>query len=120
MKKVLMIAAAAAFVIAGATGSAVAGDFNAGKYLKKCSACHKTKKDKTGPGFKTIQAAYGSADALAAAFIGGLTDESRAVANTEGSKYNKKRKMMTSRYKKLIKKLSDDEKKALAAAIFAK
>ena len=117
MKKTLMIAAAAAFMVSGIAAT----EATAGSYLKKCGSCHKADKDTTGPSFKSIQAAYGDSAKLAAAFAAGFGDDVRAVANTPGSKYDGKRSMMSSQYKKIAKdvgkgKVSYEE---LANLIFA-
>jgi len=54
MKKMMMIAAAAAFVMGGLTATAEAKPF--------CAACHSGHKDKVGPAFEKAVAAYGSVD----------------------------------------------------------
>jgi len=117
MKKTLMIAATSAFLISGlAATEATAGD-----YTKKCKSCHSVSKDKMGPAFKTIQAAYGSSESLAKVFADGFKVEDRKVAASH-PKYAKKVKIMTKQFKKIAK----DVKKGkttyndLAALIFAK
>ena len=116
MKKTLMIAAAAAFMVSGIAAT----EATAGSYLKKCGSCHKADKDGTGPSFKTIQGAYGDSATLAAYFASGFAEADRKVANTV-AKYDGKRGMMSSQYKKIAKdvgkgKVSYEE---LAAEIFA-
>ncbi|WP_051938307.1 hypothetical protein [Ghiorsea bivora] len=89
---------------------------------KKCKSCHATNKDKVGPSWKKIQAAYGSADTLAAVFESGFAVENRRVVAFD-VKWKKKAKTMTAQYKNLIKKQVGKGKftyNALAAAIFAK
>ena len=116
MKKTLMIAAAAAFMVSGLAVT----EATAGSYLKKCGSCHKADKDGTGPAFKTIQGAYGDSATLAAFFASGFAEADRKVANSV-AKYDGKRGMMSSQYKKIKKdvgkgKITFEE---LAAAIFA-
>ena len=117
MKKALIIAATTAVLASGLVATeAVAGD-----YTKKCKSCHSVSKNKMGPAWKTIQAAYGSADKLVAAFAGGFKVEDRAVANSN-PKYKKAVKTMSKQFKKIKKdvkkgKISYEE---LAAIIFAK
>jgi len=94
----------------------------ANNLTKKCKSCHATSKDKVGPSFKKIQAAYGSADALSALFESGFAVESRKVAAAD-AKWKKKVKTMTGQYKNLIQKQVKKGKftyKELAEAIFAK
>ncbi len=89
---------------------------------KKCKSCHATDKDKVGPSWKNIQAAYGSADTLAAVFASGFNVEDRKVAATD-AKFKKKAKVMTGQYKSLIKKQVEKGKftyNEMAQAIFAK
>lgn len=114
MKKVLMIAAAAAFVFSAGVTTANAGGFN----VKKCKACHAVGKKKVGPAWKDVAAAYGSADALAEVFKGGFKVDDRKVASAEG-KWKKKAGMMTAQYKKLIKGHEDEAAKALFDAVAA-
>jgi cytochrome c551/c552 len=115
MKKLLMIAATAAFVMSGfAATEAVAGGFN----VKKCKACHSVKKKKVGPAWKDVAAAYGSADALAKVFADGFKVEDRAMIAAE-SKWKGKAGMMTGQYKKLIKGHEDEAAKALFDAVAA-
>ena len=89
---------------------------------KKCKSCHATDKDKVGPSWKNIQAAYGSADTLAAVFASGFNVEDRKVAATD-AKFKKKAKVMTGQYKNLIKKQVEKGKftyNEMAQAVFAK
>jgi len=91
-------------------------------FTGKCKACHKTAKDAVGPSFKKIQAAYGSSLELAKTFKSGFAVDSRKVAASE-PKFKKKAGMMTSQYKKLIKKNVEAGKltyQALADEIFSK
>jgi len=57
MKKTLMMAAAAAFLVGGMATSAMAG----GAF---CKTCHKGTKDAVGPSLTSVVAAYGSVDAV--------------------------------------------------------
>jgi len=91
-------------------------------FTGKCKACHKVTKDAVGPSFKKIQAAYGSSAELAQVFEAGFTVNDRKVAASD-AKYKKKTGMMTSQYKKLIKKKVEAGKftyQALADEIFSK
>ena len=91
-------------------------------FTGKCKACHKVSKDAVGPSFKSIQAAYGSSAALAKVFESGFAVNDRKVAASE-AKYKKKAGMMTSQYKRLIKKKVEAGKftyQALADEIFSK
>jgi len=56
MKKTLMIAAAAAFAAVSMSAPAMAKPF--------CASCHAGHKDKVGPAFEKVVAAYGSVDAV--------------------------------------------------------
>jgi cytochrome c551/c552 len=117
MKKVLLIAAAISAVSFAGLSTATAGDLT-----KKCKSCHSTSKDKVGPSFKKIQAAYGDAATLAAAFESGFDVEIRKVAAGD-AKWKKKAKIMSGQYKNLIKKKVAKGKftyKELADEIFAK
>jgi len=117
MKKVLLIAAAISAVSFAGLSTATAGDLT-----KKCKSCHATNKDKVGPSFKKIQAAYGDAATLAAVWESGFAVDDRKVAATE-PKFKKKAKTMTGQYKNLIKKQVAKGKftyKELADAVFAK
>jgi len=123
MKKTLMIAAAAAFMMTGV----VATEAVAGGLTNKCKACHKVDKNATGPSFKNIQAAYGNPCALAAVWKSGFAVADRKIAGDESNanykKYHKKAKMMTSQYKKLIHKKVEAGKftyKELAMEVFSK
>jgi len=91
-------------------------------FTGKCKACHKVSKDAVGPSFKKIQAAYASSEELAKVFEAGFVAADRKVAASE-AKYKKKIGMMTSQYKKLIKKKVEAGKftyQALADEIFSK
>ena len=118
MKKVLMIAAASAFLVSGLAVT----EATAGGYVKKCSSCHQATADKAGPSWATVKAAYGSADALAAVFESGFAVADRKVAAAD-EKWAKKAGMMTSQYDKLIVKKGFKKGKTtaadLAAEIFA-
>lgn len=123
MKKTLMIAAAAAFMMSGV----VATEAVAGGLTGKCKACHKVDKNATGPSFKNIQAAYGDAVTLAKVLEGGFATADRHIAGDENNanykKYHKKAKMMTAQYNKIIKKKVEAGKftyQALADEIFTK
>ncbi|MDQ6952465.1 MAG: hypothetical protein Q9M15_02950 [Mariprofundaceae bacterium] len=123
MKKTLMIAATAAFMM---TGLAVT-EATAGGLTNKCKACHKVDKNATGPSFKHIQAAYGDAATLAAVWAGGFAVADRHIAgnpdNANYKKYHKKAKMMSAQYKRLIKKNVDHGKFTyleLATEVFSK
>jgi len=123
MKKVLMIAAASAFMMSGF----VATEAVAGGLTGKCKACHKVDKNGTGPSFKNIQAAYGNPCALAKVWEEGFKVEDRKIAGDESNanykKYHKKAKMMSAQYKKLIKKKVEAGKftyKDLAMEVFSK
>lgn len=72
MKKMMMIAAAAAFVVGGLSTSAVAGPF--------CAACHSGHKDKVGPAFATVVEAYGSVDKVFAFLNSDAELESKVTA----------------------------------------
>jgi len=123
MKKTLMIAAAAAFMVSGlAATEALAGDYTA-----KCKACHKVDKNATGPSFKNIQAAYGDAATLEKVFEDGFAVADRKIAGDESNanykKYHKKAKIMSKQYKKLIAggvKKGKTTYKELAELIFSK
>ncbi len=114
MKKTLMIAAAAAFVVAGGS-AAVAGP------LSSCKACHK---GSPGPKFTDIKAAYAGAygadaEAKLTAFLQDVADNGKkgTVPPSIGiAKYEKKVKMMRGQGKK-VKKVGAA---AAAAAIMAK
>jgi len=115
MKKLVMTAAAAAFVLGAgvvAPTDASAGGFN----VKKCKACHAVGKKKVGPAWKDVAAAYGSADDLAAFFKSGFAKADRKVIMAN-SKWKSKAGMMTSQYKKLIKGHEDEAAKALFDAV---
>jgi len=85
---------------------------------KKCKACHSVAKNKVGPAWKDVAAAYGSADALAAVFRSGFNVSDRKVI-AANSKWKGKAGMMTAQYKKLIKSNPDGAAKALFEAVKA-
>jgi len=85
---------------------------------KKCKACHSVAKNKVGPAWKDVTAAYGSADALAAVFKSGFHVADRKVI-AANSKWKGKAGMMTAQYKKLIKDNPDGAAKALFDAVKA-
>jgi len=103
MKKMMMIAAAAAFVLVGGMATtAEAKPF--------CAACHDGHKDKVGPSFTTVVAAYGSVDAVFA-FLNSDADLEPKVAA-----FASKASTMKSQVKKYRK--LNDEKKAEVRAWF--
>jgi len=115
MKKVMMIVAAAAFVL----GTGVVTPANAGGFsVKKCKACHAVGKKKVGPAWKDVAAAYGDADTLAKVFKAGFKKGDRKVA-AANSKWMHKAGLMTAQFKKLIKKggHEDEAAKALFDAV---
>ncbi len=113
MKKMLMIAATAAFMMSGfAVTEAVAGKFN----VKKCKACHAVSKKKVGPAWKDVAATYGSAEVLAQVFKDGFKKEDRKVI-AANSKWKSKAGMMTGQYKKNIRGHEDEAAKALFDAV---
>jgi len=117
MKKTLMIAAAAAFVMGAgvvAPADATAGSFN----VKKCKACHAVGKKKVGPSWKDVAAAYGDAATLQKVFEDGFKVEDRKMIAAEG-KWKSKAGMMTSQYKKVIKGNEEVAAKALFDAVAA-
>jgi len=118
MKKTLMFAAAAAFMMTGLAAT----EATAGGFTNKCKACHKVDKDSVGPAFKKIQAHYGTADALAKAWEEGFPVSARKVAQAE-PKFMKQVRIMTPQYKRLIKGSVDAGKftyKQLADEVFSK
>jgi len=117
MKKVLMIAAAAAFVLGAGVmtpANANAKAFN----VKKCKACHAVGKKKVGPAWKDVASAYGNEATLAKVFKAGFKVGDRKVA-ASNAKWKHKAGLMTSQYKKLIKGHEDEAAKALFAAVAA-
>ncbi|MDX8388115.1 MAG: hypothetical protein R8M46_06230 [Ghiorsea sp.] len=119
MKKSLIIAAASAFLLSGlAATEATAG---MPKALKKCKSCHKVDKDATGPGFKSVKAAYtaaygADAEAKLAAFLGDVAmNGKKATTDPTVAKFAKKVKTMRGQGKK-VKKVGADK---AAAAIMA-
>jgi len=115
MKKVLMIAAAAAFVLGVSTMAPANANAKAFS-VKKCKVCHKVPKKKIGPAWKDVAAAYGNADALAKVFKDGFKKEDRKFLAGH-PKWKHKAGLMTSQYKKLIKGHEDEAAKALFAAV---
>ncbi|MDQ6966849.1 MAG: hypothetical protein Q9M23_08005 [Mariprofundaceae bacterium] len=96
MKKMMLIAAAAAFVLVGGMATtAEAKPF--------CAACHSGHKDKVGPSFESVVAAYGSVDAVFA-FL-----NSDAKLEPKVEKFAKKYKTMKGQLKK-YRKLNDAKK----------
>jgi len=117
MKKIIMMAATAAFVfVAGAMApvDANAGGFN----VKKCKACHSVTKKKVGPSWNDVAASYGNVETLAQVFKDGFKVDDRKIAAADG-KWKKKAKMMTGQYKKLIQGHEDEAAKALFDAVAA-
>jgi len=117
MKKILMIAAAAAFVLGAgvmAPANASAKSFS----VKKCKACHAVGKKKVGPAWKDVATAYGDADTLAKVFKDGFKVDDRKIA-ASNDKWKHKAKLMTIQYKKLIKGHEDEAAKALFTAVAA-
>ncbi len=113
MKKTLIIAATAAFMMTGlAATEALAGGFN----VKRCKACHAVSKKKVGPSWKDVAAAYGDEATLAGVFKSGFAVSDRKIAASE-AKWKKKAGMMTGQYKKLIKGHEDEAAKALFDAV---
>jgi len=115
MKKTLMIAAAAAFLMSGvAATEAIAG----GGALKKCMMCHK---GSPGPKFTAVKAAYTEAygveaEAKLVAFLTDIRDNGKkATTAPTVTKYAKKIKTMRKQGRK-IKKATPE---AAAAAIMA-
>jgi len=121
MKKIILLATCSVLVGGFATTSIAGGLTN------KCKACHKVEKNATGPSFKSIQAAYGDPSVLAQLWADGFKAEDRHIAGNEDNelykKYNKKAKMMTAQYNRLIKKkveAGDFTYQALAEEVFSK
>ena len=96
MKKTLMMAAAAAFLVGGMATSAMAG----GAF---CKTCHKGTKDAVGPSLTSVVAAYGSVDAVFA-FLDSDADLDPKVAAFAG-----KKNVMKGQLKK-YRKLSAEKK----------
>jgi len=115
MKKVMMIAATAAFVLG--TGVVAPVDASAGTFnVKKCKTCHAVGKKKVGPAWKDVATAYGSADALAEVFKSGFKKDDRKVI-ASNDKWKSKAGMMTSQYKRMIVGHEDEAAKALFDAV---
>jgi len=115
MKKMIMTAAAVAFVLGGLVVAPATAD------AKKpfCASCHKADKDKMCPAIKNIVKAYGSVDAVFAFLDSdkGLKDAS-AKFSASSEKYAKKRGTMKGNLKKYRGKSAED--KAAIKAWFAK
>ncbi len=101
MKK-MMIAAAATAVLLGGAMTANAGVF--------CKSCHSGHKDKVGPAFEKIVAAYGSVDAVFE-FL-----NSDAPLEPKVAEFASKKNTMKGQLKKYRK--LNDEKKAEVRAWF--
>jgi len=115
MKKVLMIAAAAAFVLGA--GVMAPANANAKAFsVKKCKVCHKVAKKKIGPAWKDVAAAYGDEATLAKVFKDGFKKGDRKLA-ASNAKWMHKAGLMTAQYKKLIKGHEDEAAKELFAAV---
>ena len=95
MKKVLVFAIAIVGLMSVAT---TANAFEAGK----CKACHSVDKDKLGPAWKSIAAAYGDEATLAKVFAGGFDVKDRKLASSD-AKWKGKAGLMTSQFNSLIK-----------------
>lgn len=95
MKKTMMIAAAAAFAVVGLSGAASAKPF--------CASCHAGHKDKVGPAFEKVVAAYGSVDDVFA-FLNSDADLEPKVAA-----FASKKGLMKAQLKK-YRKLNDAKK----------
>lgn len=93
MKKTLMIAAAAAFMLG--SSAAMAKPF--------CASCHAGHKNKVGPAFATVVEAYGSVDAVFE-FL-----NSDAALEPKVEKFARKKGIMKSQLKK-YRKLNDAKK----------
>ena len=102
MKKTLMMAAAAAFLVGGLGTTASAGAF--------CKSCHKGHKDAVGPALTTVVAAYGSVDKVFAF----LNSDADLVSKVEA--FASKASTMKGQLKKYRK--LDDAKKAEVRAWF--
>ena len=96
MKKSLVFAAMAA--LACMSMSTTASAFS----TTKCMACHAIDKDKVGPSWKSVAAAYGDEATLAKAFESGFAVSDRKIAGTE-AKWKSKAGLMTMQYKHMIK-----------------
>ncbi len=70
---------------------------------QKCKACHAIDKKKVGPSWKNVVAAYGDEAALADVFKSGFAVGDRKLI-ASNAKWKGKAGMMTSQYKKMIKK----------------
>jgi len=103
MKKTLMMAAAAAFLVGGMATSAMAGP-------NFCKSCHKGAKDAVGPSLTSVVAAYGSVDAVFA-FL-----DSDADLEPKVEKFASKKGIMKGQLKKYRKQ--NAEKRAATRAWF--
>jgi len=95
MKKTLMIAAAAVIAAGSLAAPAMAKPF--------CASCHDGHKDKVGPAFEKVVAAYGSTDAVFA-FLNSDADLDPKVAE-----FASKKGLMAAQLKK-YRKLNDAKK----------
>jgi len=100
MKKMLLVAVAAAFMAGGLATTASAKPF--------CASCHAGHKNKVGPAFATVVEAYGSVDAVFE-FL-----NSDAPLEPKVTKFAKKYKIMKSQLKK-YRKLNDGKKAKVRA-----
>jgi len=117
MKKLMMITAAAAFVLGA--GVMAPANANAGTFkVSKCKTCHAVGKKKVGPAWKDVAAAYGSPEKLQAAFEAGFGNDVREYLKAN-SKWKSKAGMMKSPFKKYIKGNEAVAAKALFDAVAA-
>jgi len=100
MKKMMMIAAAAAFLMGGLATQASAGVF--------CAACHAGHKAKVGPAFEDVVKAYGSVDNVFAFLNSDAELEPKVAA------FASKASTMKGQLKK-YRKLNDEKKAAVRA-----
>ncbi len=98
MKKMIMTAAAAAFVLGGLAMAPATADAK-----PFCASCHKGHGKKVGPGFDDVVKAYGSVDAVFE-FL-----NSDKPLEPKVTKFAKKSKIMKSQLKK-YRKLNDTKK----------
>jgi cytochrome c551/c552 len=101
-------------VVSTASSTAKMETFN----TKKCKACHSVSKNKVGPAWKDVAAAYGDAATLAAVFKSGFNVGDRKVI-ASNSKWKGKAGIMTGQYKKMIKGHEDAAAQALFDAVAA-
>jgi len=104
------------FVAAGlmVAGSAMASDFS----TSTCKTCHEVGKDKVGPDWATVAAAYGDAKTLAGVFKSGFKVEDRKVA-AHNDKWKAQAAVMTGMFNSNIKGHEDAAAEALFAAVKA-